>query len=153
MTWHHELWEKRGQVVGKIFPGGPQLDMGGGDGRIRKYTKPTKYVLVDKNIQEKDTIYADFNKDIYPQVDKGNYIITAVGLLEYLHDVPGFMSKMHNYGDRFIFTYWQAKEKMKIWANHYTYADMIRFVQSSGWKIDHIEPVLQTSELIFVCGI
>jgi hypothetical protein len=134
-----------------ICPSDNVLDLGGGKGDIQKYLKNKDYTILDCEKNRKDVIYADFNKDIYPDLPyQPNYVMVALRTIEYLEDIPKFFQRIKKYGNMLIFSYYQKPEKVKLWRNKYTFVDIIEFINQSGWKLRYLRPLSNTTEILFV---
>jgi hypothetical protein len=143
-------WEERSQSVAYLVPHGVDvLNLGGGEGRIRKYLQVNSYTCLDLYEHDGDTIKTDLNGEL-PEL-QNKYFMTATGVLEYLKDVPKFLKDIQKYGNNIVFTYYQLHRKIEVWSNNYTYVEIMDILKKVGWKLQHIKPIFPTGEMIFVC--
>ncbi|MDD5216869.1 MAG: hypothetical protein PHS88_02070 [Candidatus Omnitrophica bacterium] len=89
-----------------IEPGASVLELGAGLQCLRKYLPENcDYQACDLIRREPNDILCDFNKNQYPVLSKKYDYAVGAGLLEYIYDLPLFMSKIKSYADEFVFSY------------------------------------------------
>jgi hypothetical protein len=104
-------WESRAQVISHfIRPTDVVLDLGAGDQKLRKYLPAAcRYLPVDCVDERSGTFVVDFNEEF--RLPEGDFnVIVSAGFLEYIADLPQFMSRLAAAcpGRLFIFTYHYA---------------------------------------------
>jgi hypothetical protein len=68
-------------------------DLGCGPMQLRSHLKPeTRYVPIDVVARDQNTVVVDFNRQTLPALEVDGY--AALGLLEYLFDVPNFLRQL-----------------------------------------------------------
>jgi len=146
----YALWVNRARKVARYLPseGKHVLDLGGGNGSLKRFIKYKSYTIMDNNRLE-GTIYANFNSDKYPDAPNKDNLITAIGLLEYLDDVPAFLKKIQKYGKELYFTYYQSKIKGDAWVNHFRYPEILNMLKESGWQLKGLQPLVADEQALF----
>ena len=68
-------------------------------------------------------------------------LVTALGLLEYLDDLPGFLARLRGFDRPTVATYHAADDTPGVertalgWQNHMTRAEFLSMCQSAGFDI------------------
>jgi hypothetical protein len=134
-------WKVRSARVARLIaPGSHVLDLGAG-ARTLKPLLPDgcRYTPCDLVARTADTIVADLNRGEFPQ---GNYdVVTAVGLLEYIHHLDPLFVRMRQAARSAVVSYCaltggQEDDRLKLgWLNNLTQPEFIFVVVCSGWNI------------------
>jgi hypothetical protein len=143
-----ESWTDRIELMARfIKPGSSVLDMGCGTMALKKYLPPgCSYQSCDVAARESATIVCDFNKNEYPPVKQYDYVFCS-GVLEYIHDVPGFLKELRKYSDTVIVSYVATKSNNRKrirkrrgldWVNHYNFFEIIVVVLRSGYTVQKV---------------
>jgi hypothetical protein len=141
-------WETRAQAISHfIRPTDVVLDLGAGDQKLRKYLPAAcRYLPVDCVGERANTFVVDFNKEFRLPEDDFNVIVSA-GFLEYIADLPQFMSRLATAcpGRLFIFTYHyagQPKQKSHQYRKLNALRDARECLSFFGSYIDDLHEVL-----------
>jgi hypothetical protein len=126
-------WEGRiSFMANMIGSANSVLDLGCGPCWLRNYLKPgIAYYGCDYVQRFPETLVADFNKYEFPDIYVD--VCFASGVLEYVSDVPWFISQCAKHCNMLIISYssldyccHNLKQRKKLnWVNHYTEADVL----------------------------
>lgn len=111
-------------------------DLGCGTMGLRPFLAPgTRYVPVDVVSRGEGTVVLDLNREPLPDLDVDGH--AALGLLEYLFDVPALLRAVPR---RFVTSYvasdLDASNRLAhAWVNGYTVAEMETLFRDAGWRI------------------
>lgn len=124
-------YPERRAVIARCIPAGSSvLDLGAGACTLREsLIAPAPYTAVDR-VPYPGCIVADLNEG-YPALPRHD-VVVAQGLLERLHDLPGFFRAVQAYSDRLIFTYCDSRST--DWVAQRDYA-AVRTAAEVRWKI------------------
>lgn len=141
-------FRSRNAVVAKVIPDGASiLDLGGGFGGITRFTKPETYVSLDLELYTNLTVKANFNKGIFPEVGRFQFLICQ-GILEYLDQPAEFLKKIKKYGDIMLLTYrkGQADSKQK---NNMDFPWVRMMLTDCGWEIVFERPIANAQRFFY----
>lgn len=132
------------------------LDLGGGQGNLKKYIKaPKKYIIVDKYPLPEVDIVADFNfPETYPDFQGERFgIVVCSGLLEYLQksSIEMLFKKLHEYSDHVIFSHYERDIPLHLWENNLTHQQISEIRLASGWDVIKTIPCKNPKQLIYYC--
>lgn len=140
-----------------IKPDSSVLDLGAGSLALKNYLPAgCRYQSCDIVSREATTIVCNFNKNEFPPPKRYDYVFCS-GLLEYINDLPGFMSQIRNYSDNFIVSYVATKSKGKKrikkregldWVNHYNFIDIVKIFLGNGYRINQVTDFV--SQKVFI---
>lgn len=135
-----ESYNERIQLMSRyITSESSVLDIGCGQETLKKYLpKNCKYTGCDLIQRSSDTLVINVNTwFILPDIYK--YIFCS-GVLEYINNLPRFLTTIRFWGNEFIFSYAckqsSIEERQKSdWVNHYTYNELITIFKQYGFLI------------------
>ena len=148
-------WEERNAIIAShISKGASVIDLGCGKMTLRKFLAPEcTYQPVDIVKRSPDCIVCNFNKKQLPQRAKYDYVVCS-GLLEYIHDLPSFISGIQSYANTFIITYstmeYFPSKSLRArngWVNTLTDEDIISLITKTGAQISHKETIYSNQTL------
>ena len=136
-------WDRRAALAASWIPPGTRvLDLGCGAMSIESMLPENcRYLPCDVVARDDRTQVCDFNQGEYP--DPGDStMITALGVLEYLHDPDAFLQYLADYRLPVIMSYC-ILEYSNGWdrnalgmANHMRYEELVRLVEGKGLEIE-----------------
>lgn len=136
--------DERAQIAARFIPNGCcVVDVGCGTMMpLERHLSPgTRYVPVDVVRRDARTVVVDLNVARLPDL-KADYVV-ALGVLEYLNDVPGFLEQIDCNA---IFSYAPVDlEKPRDraasgWVNSYTIEEIGRLFLRAGFQIAERQP-------------
>lgn len=132
-----EEWSPRSALAAKLLTGCRAVaDLGCGTMPLRGYLPSgVRYIPIDALDRDADTIVADLNKDPVPGVDADAW--AALGLLEYLFDVPGLLRQLSG---TVVTSYnpierTDAVRRGHAWVNDYDTAELEKVFVDCGFTI------------------
>jgi hypothetical protein len=147
-----DAWQDRGLTVRKFVPEGSSvIEFGAGKAMFREYfAERNLYVATDVvKRQEIDAILNLNNPPTYLQnFDFG----IALGVLEYLTDLPKSMGFISQKCENFIFSYCgkipgiknQIKRNLNGWRSHLWLDELMSIMNNYGYTVLHIEMIEST---------
>lgn len=119
------------------------VDLGCGLMKLRAYLKEDQiYIPVDVIARDEDTIVCDLNTEDLPEIEATS--VAALGLLEYIHDVEGLLTRLSCRHDVLVVSYCvvDASQSMTTarrghgWVNDYSSEELEHVFRSCGWRIE-----------------
>jgi hypothetical protein len=128
-------WKKRIAVMAGMIPAGATvLDLGCGMEWLKDYLpEGSGYVGVDYVRRSQATIICDFNRREFP--DGRADVAFVSGCLEYIEDVPWFVSEISEHADSCILSYCTAEKFRRRepgWRNSYTHQGIVELFKVVG---------------------
>lgn len=142
-----ESWDARiKRMAVYIQPYSSVLDLGAGQMALKKFLpEGCVYVPCDLVARDPATIVCDFNQGQFPPSRPYDYVVCS-GLIEYLHDVPGFFSRLKDYSERFIVSYavkikeQSVAQRRKLdWVNDYTLIEMVEIFHNNSLAVKSVD--------------
>jgi len=129
-------WSPRAQIAAEMLHGVSSVaDIGCGLMTLKKYLpKDVQYIPVDCISRSEDTIVVDLNQKPLPPIMAD--AAAALGLMEYLFDVSGFLQQLLQF-EISVITYnlsdsKEAYERPTMWVNALTRHDIESLFQDAG---------------------
>ena len=145
-----DYWKECNQCVASfISPGSSVIDLGCGAQSLKKYLRDCEYIPCDIIKRTEDTLYCDFNADIYPEFNKLYDFLVCSEVLEYVLDMNIFLDYISKMAKNLILTYDAVKKRgsykgrrKRGWVNDYTeyeleemfYYKGLRMLDCTVWK-------------------
>lgn len=136
--------DERARIAAGFIPAGLcVVDVGCGSMMpLERHLPPgTRYVPVDVARRDDRTVVVDLNVAPLPDLE-ADYVV-ALGLLEYLNDVPGFLRQIRCSAVLSYAPVDQQKSRNRAesgWANAYTVDDISRLCEAAGFEIADLRP-------------
>jgi hypothetical protein len=135
-------WIPRSNLAATLIqPGSIILDLGCGAMSLEKFLPAgCQYIPCDVVRRDDRTIVCDFNKDGLPACDRMS-TVTALGVLEYIADLPEFLRQLRHYGVPAVISYCPAEFSIHLdrarlgWVNHLRAAELEAKFRDSGFKV------------------
>jgi len=139
------LWNARAQAAARLIaPGMRVADIGCYTMVLERHLpEGCSYVPVDVIRRDARTIAIDLNRDplALPEVD----LIVALGLLEYLHDLPRFFSECRQAAPEALFSYHPLElspERNRLnlgWVNALNSCEILALLRNAGYHQIQVE--------------
>ncbi|HEV7689826.1 MAG TPA: putative nucleotide-diphospho-sugar transferase [Hyphomonadaceae bacterium] len=138
-------WDERASAVARLIsPPGTVLDLGCGAMALEKELAPgVVYVPADLVSRDERTLVFDANSGRLPDQDAD--VVTALGVLEYIHDPQAFFTSLARW-PRVVLTYNPADldegrdRRPHGWFNALTVAEVIAMAVNAGFRLDGLIP-------------
>ena len=153
-------WDERNRLLGALIPGNSSIvDLGCGAMTLKRYLKPgCQYQPCDVVRSSAEVIVCDFNAGIYPNLPMRYDYVVCSGILEYMRDPAGFLSRIPTFGAKTLLSYnpvargeTRLSRLGKGWVNHFRQDELEQLFKEVGLTF-HIalkrEPNEVTYELI-----
>jgi hypothetical protein len=139
-------WDERNTIIARFVPPGSSvLDLGSGAQTLRKHLGPDcQYQPCDVVKISPDVLFCDFNRGIYPAVEKTYDCVVCSGILEYVRNPREFLGRVSSMGRLLLLSYNPRKkgeskfERMaKHWVNHLPNEELEKMFDELGlkWKL------------------
>ncbi|GAA3614054.1 hypothetical protein Q4Q39_03075 [Flavivirga amylovorans] len=144
--WLFEDWNERTEIMSRwIQPHDNVLEFGAAKLALKQFLpKGVVYTPSDIVDRGEGTIVCDLNQTI-PDF-KLQDVIFFSGVLEYIYDLPGLISKLSSKTNRFIISYgtfdkFNSLKNRKIngWVNAYTNDEILDIFQKNNFKLIEID--------------
>lgn len=143
-----EHWDARAAIAARLLADQQSIaDYGCGTMNLLRHLTPEqRYVPVDLVARDANTIICDFNRD--PPPPTGATAAAALGLLEYLYDVPRLLGCLHEQHQVLVVSYCvanasgaPANRREHGWVNDYTESQITLLFQQAGWHVQEAQTV------------
>jgi hypothetical protein len=133
-------WDRRAAIAAGLLADCPSVaDMGCGHMSLERYLAPTtSYLPVDVVRRDERTIIVDFNHAPPPLL--AAHAAACLGLLEYLHDVEGFLGNLHAGYQILVLSYNPVRDhnllkqrRAHAWVNDHSVDQMEALFEASNW--------------------
>ena len=154
-SFPHE-WEQRSARIALLTPAGSRVyEFGAGESNLQSYL-PSDCTLVSSDVVQRtpETFIVDLNRRPLPKIDGPEPRIAVFGgVLEYISDVPGVVSWIHQNFELCIASYECAEAPSSMldrirqrlrrthegWVNHYTRERFGQLFASQGFRLKQTE--------------
>jgi hypothetical protein len=151
------LWDGRAEAAGSwIPPGSVVLDLGCGRMSLERYLPAgATYYPSDLYPRDQRTLLCNLNLDALPELP-GIQVICALGVAEYLDDVPRFYREVRDRNVRFITSYHPHKARHVFdrpslgWVNSLTFPEWIATIQDARFEITDLK-LVSTGQYLLAC--
>ena len=136
----NELWLERAKMAASLIPAGCHvIDVGCGAMKLEGLlAEGTRYTPMDVVSRDSRTIVCDLNKDRVPPVDAD--FLAMLGVLEYLHDVPGVLRQFAHQISRGLISYHPyergiGRDRLSVgWVNSMNSKELLSVIRESGFR-------------------
>lgn len=134
-------WDRRAEIAARFVPAGSHvLDLGAGREALSRYIPDScSYTPADLVPRSKRTIVADVNRGEFPD---GDYdVVAALGLFEYVHDVPRLLAAIYQRAPLLVASYCvrtTSRPEPRLergFVNDYALNHFVDLCQSAGWAV------------------
>jgi len=135
-------WNLRAKLAASLIPDQQTVaDLGCGLMDLERHLGPTAtYIPVDVVRRDPRTVVVDLNAAELPKLNAS--CVVGLGLLEYLHDIPKFLSKVARYYEVAVFSYSPTEVVTSLedrlaggWVNNYSVLDLENEFARAGLAI------------------
>ena len=138
----HLAWNERARMAADFIPAGAHvMDLGCGRMALETYLPPgCRYTPCDLVARDERTLVCDFNSQAVPRPD-GLTHITALGVLEYIHDWRAFLRQLRAVGLPVVFSYCPTDFTSHLdrralgWINHLSLKDLCEGFTEAGFNL------------------
>lgn len=130
-------WSERAAVASELLAGCASVaDLGCGTMTLKRHLTPgTRYVPVDVVARDAETVVVDLNREPLPALGVDG--TAALGLLEYLFDIPALFRRLSGV---VVTTYnpvdlGHVDRRRHAWVNDYETAELEALFGEAGWSI------------------
>jgi len=133
-------WDRRAAIAAGMLTDCPSVaDLGCGHMSLERYLAPTaRYLPVDVVRRDERTIIVDFNHA--PPPLPAAHAAACLGLLEYLHDVAGFLGHLRTGYQILVLSYNPAHDhsllqqrRAHAWVNDHSIDQIEALFEADGW--------------------
>lgn len=155
-------WDSRAAMAARfIAPGSSVLDLGCGAMTLGQYLDSTcQYYPADVVERIPGAFVVDLNAKQFPP---GSYdVITLLGVLEYVHDVPWVLDQVRKVSRSLIVTYCAKLAEGDVvgrrglgWVNDFTERDFNVLLASANWRCTSVNEVKRgpgNIQIMFCCS-
>lgn len=140
-------WDVRAvRAARHVPPDAHVLDLGAGAQALRQLLPAgCRYIPSDLVARTPDTLVADLNRGDFPTCRCD--VITALGVLEYIHRLDLLLARMRQAAPRAIVSYsavvgGEPADRLKHgWMNSFTQPALIEIIAAAGWTVVDQEPL------------
>jgi hypothetical protein len=150
-------WNSRAQIVAQYIPDGARvLDIGCGKMVLEQFLPlHCAYQPCDLVARDERTIICDLNKMEFPvdAISRAD-IITLLGVIEYVIDLPALFSQLHASGRRVVVTYHTTNMTVGLnrnalgWLNNLSNNEIAKLFVDAGFSVTNMEK-LSDIQLLF----
>jgi len=143
-------WDRRAAFAAQFIPDGARvLDLGCGRMALRQLLPNNCfYRPCDLVARDPSTIVCDFNKGQFPEAAAAEAdVITMLGVLEYIVDVDGFLTRLQHARRDVVLSYCATDFSVAIdrpslgWINHFSLYDLAVLFDRFGFRIERADRV------------
>lgn len=135
-------WDRRSVLASHWLEGHRVVgDLGCGQMSLERHlSKGTRYVPVDVVARDERTVVVDLNREPPPNIEVDAWV--ALGLLEYLFDVPRLLGQLRGV----LVTSYNPTDLCAdnrlahAWVNAYSMVELENAFELTGWTINHRTP-------------
>ena len=146
-----KAWHGRSQRAAVYIPAGTRvLDLGCGEMALEGFLPPgSTYIPCDVVRRDSRTMVCDLNAGAFPESVDAD-IVTILGVIEYLYDVPKFFAQLRQFGKPVILSYCPVDLHPETdrgslgWVNHMTRETLFSALAQAGFRIkwrERIDPM------------
>lgn len=136
----NESWERRAASAATFIPPGSRvLDIGCGDMKMeRNLPEGCSYLPMDVSARDERTIVVDLNRQRLPKVAAD--FVVALGLLEYIFDVPKLLRQIARQIPQGLFSYHPlektpGRDRLAMnWVNALNSPEIIALFKQAGYR-------------------
>jgi SAM-dependent methyltransferase len=152
-----DIWDKRAKRAAEFIPrGSTVLDLGCGKMAIQGFLpRGCRYIGCDLTARSEDTVVCDFNRGEFPKNDATvATVITMLGLLEYIIDIPRFFANLGELRPRRVIASYHPTDLYKKkwrdeWLSHLSERELLESFEGARLKLKH-KIRLPNSERLYV---
>lgn len=143
-------WDARAEVASRFIPmGADVVDLGCGAMALERFLPAgCSYQPVDVVRRDARTIVCDLNRRELPEdaLAKAD-VVTMLGVLEYLYDLPAFLTRLAAIGKPAIVSYCATDFTSQLdraalgWVNHYDLTGLVQQILAAGFSVQRIEKI------------
>jgi len=146
-------WSGRAKLAATYIPTGARvLDLGCGAMDLERYLPDgCSYQPCDLVARDERTIVCNFNAGEFPQGVECD-VVTALGVMECLTDVPDFLAKVRALRRPAVLSYSMVMDSPDYprgpgWINHYTQAEILQLIREAGFE-HHIGMEIENGQIL-----
>ncbi len=151
-------WDGRAEAAGRwISPHSAVLDVGCGRMALERYLpEGATYYPSDLCARDERTLICDLNRDPLPAVP-GIQVISALGVGEYLGDLPGFYRTVRAQNVKFITSYHPLQAILPLdrpamgWINSLSFPEWIGAILEAKFEISELK-LISTGQYLIACN-
>ena len=134
-------WARRAEAAARLVPPGARvLDIGCGAMDLERFLDPSvAYVPADVVKRDERTLLCDLNAGEFPAVESD--VVSLLGVLEYVHDVPALFARLRRTGAKVIVSYNPVElgksdrdRRAQGWFNDLTSAEICAEALNAGFR-------------------
>jgi hypothetical protein len=150
-------WDERNRLIASLIPDGSSVvDLGSGAMTLRTHLKRAcTYQPCDVIPSAPEVLLCDFNASVYPTFSRYFDYVVCSGILEYVADVRGFLSRAAGFGKTLLISYnpriaGQSRvfRMSNNWVNSFTKDELERLFEEAELK-GHLISVSPSHELLY----
>jgi hypothetical protein len=150
-------WDERNRLIASLIPDGSSVvDLGSGAMTLRTHLKKgCSYQPCDVVQSAPEVLLCDFNASVYPTFSRYFDYVVCSGILEYVADVRGFLSRVSGFGKTILISYnpriaGQSRvfRMSNNWVNGFSKAELEKLFEEAELK-GHLLNVSPTHELLY----
>jgi hypothetical protein len=143
-------WDGRAEFAAQFIPAGATvLDIGCGAMALeRQLPRGCTYIPCDLHPRDPRTVLCNLNNGDFPlEAARSADIVTFLGVLEYLTDIPGLLAKLHAVKKDVLFTYHPMEftghlDRASLgWVNQLPMDAVISMIRQAGFTLENVERV------------
>jgi 2-polyprenyl-3-methyl-5-hydroxy-6-metoxy-1,4-benzoquinol methylase len=138
------VWDERNTFIANLIPDhSTVLDIGAGSQTLRLHLPSCEYTAVDIITMIPETIHADFNNNIIPELPATYDVVVCSGVLEYIVDCRSFVNQISTWGNSLICSYASTTHNPAVdrakhgWQHSMTEAEFINLFHDTDHVVSH----------------